>query len=179
VQRLMFVLTAFAIVAFASVSLAADESKPKDDKNKDHAFVTKAMVSGEMEVALGKLAASKGSTDEVKKFGQQMVDDHTKANDELKSIVSSKNIDTTKVAEQASKQSQKAQDKLGGKEGSDFDKAYVDLMVSEHEKDVKLFKKESEGGEDAELKAFAAKTLPNLEHHLQMAKDLQTKVGTK
>jgi putative membrane protein len=137
----------------------------------------KAAAGGEMEVALGKIAASKGSSEDVKKFGQTMVDDHSKANDELKSLAQSKNIDLGKGMEKAAKQSQKMQDKLSAMSGSEFDKAYMSDMVKDHEKDVKEFEKASKDCEDSDIKAFAAKTLPTLQHHLEMARDIESKLG--
>jgi len=132
----------------------------------DQAFAMKAMQGGMAEVELGRLATQKASSDDVKKFGQQMVDDHTKANDELKSIVSSKGVTAPSMADS---KSESMKTKLSGLSGAAFDKAYMQDMVSDHRKDVAEFEKEANSGTDPELKAFAAKTLPTLRQHLQMA----------
>jgi putative membrane protein len=139
----------------------------------DHTFVTKAAEGGLAEVQLGNLAKDKATNPDVKTFGQQMVDDHSKANDELKTLASSKGI--TLPAEPDAKQ--KAEhDRLSKLSGAEFDREYMRLMVSDHRTDVAEFRRESEHGTDADVKAFAAKTLPTLEHHLQMAESTEAKV---
>jgi len=122
-------------------------------------------------------ATEKASSEEVKKFGQLMVDDHSKANEELKSLAESKKIDLTKAQAGAKKNGDAMSDKLRKLDGAEFDKGYIMMMVKDHEKDVKAFEKESKDGEDADIKAFAAKTLPTLQSHLEMVKELQKKVG--
>jgi putative membrane protein len=141
----------------------------------DTGFVKQAAEGGMMEVAKGKLAAEKGSHDAVKQFGQKMVDDHTKAGDELKSIASGKSItlpgDTTRAPMQA------LLAKLEKLEAAAFDRAYVDDQIRDHEKTIALFEREAKTGKDAELKAFAEKTLPALKEHLSMVRDLKTKLA--
>jgi len=127
-----------------------------------------------LEVAKGKLAAQKGSHEGVKQFGQRMADDHTKAGDELKSIASGKNItlpDAPKPPVQA------ALTKLEKLDGAAFDRAYVDDQIRDHDKTIALFEREAKGGKDAELKAFAEKTLPTLKEHRTMVQELKTKLA--
>ena len=159
-------------LSLAPVTRAADAPAGPDTK-----FVMAAARGGEIEVTLGKLAAEKASSEDVKKFGQQMVDDHSKANEELKSLAESKKIDLTKPQAAAKKNGDAMSDKLRKLEGAEFDKGYIMMMVKDHEKDVKAFEKESKDGEDADIKAFAAKTQPTLQSHLEMVKELQKKVG--
>jgi putative membrane protein len=141
----------------------------------DNTFVTKAARGGMAEVELGKLAADKASSDAVKKFGQRMVDDHGKANDELKTLAQSKNITLPSDIGPAEKA---LHDRLMKLSGPAFDQAYMKAMVSDHVKDVNEFRMESKSGKDAEVKAWAAKTLPTLEEHLKMARDTNGTVGT-
>ena len=143
----------------------------------DVKFVNMAARDGEAEVILGKIAAEKASSEDVKKFGQQMVDDHTKANEALKSIAKSKNIDLEKGQAGGTKKGERISQKLNKLEGDEFDKGYVAIMLKEHESAVKMFATQADSGEDAELKAFASKTLPTLKHHLEMVRELQGKVG--
>jgi len=135
-------------------------------KSADNSFVMKAMQGGMAEVELGNLAEQKGSSQTVKDFGKQMVTDHTKANDELKTIASGKGI--TAPAGLAAKD-QTLKDRLSNLSGAEFDRMYMQHMVQDHQKDVSEFRKESTSGSDADVKAFAAKTLPTLEEHLKMA----------
>jgi putative membrane protein len=133
-------------------------------------FVMDAASAGLMEVELGKYAQKNAQNPRVKKFGAMMVRDHTKANDELKSIVSKKNMQFPSTMDD------KHHDKMTDvekKQGADFDKDYIDLMVKDHEKDTDRFKREAEKNQDSELKAWAAKTLPVLLMHLDSAKAIQ------
>ena len=136
---------------------------------KDSEFRTKAAQGGMAEVALGQMAVNKAADPKVKEFGQKMVDDHGKANEELKSIAQR---DGESLPAESSKAQQDAAQKLGQKTGKDFDTAYAQMMVKDHEEDVALFKKEAASGQDPEMKQFASKTLPTLEEHLKMAKEL-------
>jgi putative membrane protein len=139
----------------------------------DTDFMTKAALGGMAEVELGKLAATRAQNPEVKKFAQQMVTDHTKANDELKALAGEKNFS---MPVRLDPKHQAVMDKLNGLSGAAFDKAYVEAMVADHEESVALFKSEADGGKDADAKAWAAKTLPALQMHLDMIKGIQSKM---
>lgn len=154
--------------AVNTVSNAIDKAttaKPTD-------FLTEAAQGGMAEVEMGKLASTKAKDPAVKKFGQMMVADHGKANDELKALAGKKSI--TLPADIGSHKS--SLDKLNGLSGADFDKEYVSMMVDDHETDVKAFEKEAENSTDADVKAFAAKTLPVLKKHLEAIKAIQAKM---
>jgi putative membrane protein len=141
----------------------------------DSAFVMKAVKGGMAEVELGKLAAEKASSDEVKKFGQRMADDHGKAGDELKSLAQSKNIT---VPSELDAKDKALRDRLSKLSGAAFDREYMKAMVSDHRKDVNEFRTESRSGKDADIKAWAAKTLPTLEEHLKHATETDRVVTT-
>jgi putative membrane protein len=147
----------------------------KGASSADAAFVRQAAEGGMTEVAKGRIAAQKGSHEDVKRFGQRMVDDHTKANDELKSIAGGKNI--TLPGETPKPPMQAAIAKLEKLDGAAFDRAYVDDQIRDHDKTIALFEREAKSGKDAELKAFAAKTLPTLKEHRTMVQELKTKLA--
>ena len=134
-------------------------------------FVQKAAMSDMYEVQAGKLAAEKGQSDVVKQFGQQMVDAHTKTTEELTGIVKSKNIKVDLPANLDAKH-QKLIDDLNSASAQDFDKTYAKQQVDGHQEAVHLFKKYAAKGDDADVKQFAEKTLPTIEHHLDEAKKL-------
>jgi putative membrane protein len=136
-------------------------------------FVDKAAVGGMAEVKMGQLATQKASSPDVKAFGQQMVDDHGKANQELKDLASKKGIT---LPTDLDAKHQATYDRLSKLSGAAFDKAYMHEMVTDHHEDVNEFRKESKTGSDPDVKAWAAKTLPTLEHHLQMAESTDAKV---
>src|SRR5262249_51808111 len=101
-------------------------------------------------------------------FGQRMVDDHSKANDELKTLAQNKNITLPTALDATDKATV---DRLAKLNGESFDRAYMQAMVKDHQKDVNEFRTQSKSGKDADVKAWASKTLPTLEEHLKMAKD--------
>jgi putative membrane protein len=150
----------------AGSSMSSTKSSAPDAK-----FVEVASAAGLAEIDLGKLGASQGQSDAVKAFGQQMIDDHTKANEELTTIASGKSIP---VATAPMPNDAKAASLIGAKQGAAFDNAFKKKMVADHQNAVKLFTKEATSGKDPELKAFASKTLPTIKHHLEMAKQLPT-----
>jgi putative membrane protein len=135
----------------------------------DKKFVKDAALGGMTEVELGKLAAEKGSSEAVKQFGQKMVDDHSKANEELKQVASNEKMD---IPDSLDSKHKSRIDKLSKLSGSDFDKAYLKDQVKDHQQDVSEFQSEAQGGTDPNVKQFAVKTLPVLQDHLSMVKDL-------
>ena len=135
----------------------------------DQDFVTKAAQGGLAEVQSGRIATTKGVANDVKSFGQRMVSDHGKANDELKSIATKAGA---AVPAEPSSDQRDVITKLGSESGADFDKAYAKAMVKDHKEDIELFRKEASSGQNPDLKAFAQKTLPTLEEHLRMAEAL-------
>jgi len=136
-------------------------------------FMTEAAKGGMEEIELSKLALNKATNKEVRDFAQKMIADHTKASNELKALAAKKKftLPATLTPEQISMATDMA--KVASDE---FDKEYVDAMVKDHEKDVSLFDAQSKNGTDADAKAFAAKTLPTLQMHLTMIKELQGKM---
>ncbi|MDB5284421.1 MAG: outer membrane protein-like protein [Bacteroidota bacterium] len=139
----------------------------------DAEFATKAANAGMMEVKLGEIAGQKSKNAKVKDFGAMMVTDHTKAGNELKAIAANKNL---VLPDSLGSGDQKMVDDVAKKNGTAFDKDYVDMMVNDHEKVIDAFKKEANDGKDAELKMFAANTLPVLQKHLASAKETQKSV---
>ncbi|MBW8790178.1 DUF4142 domain-containing protein [Rhizobium leguminosarum] len=133
-------------------------------------FVKEAATSDMFEIESSKLALERGDA-ATKTFAQQMVTDHEKTSSELKALISGGKVKAQLPAAMTSAQ-QKMLDKLKGLQGSDFIKQYHSDQESAHEDAVDLFKRYGEGGDNAELKAWAASTRPALEHHLQMAEEL-------
>jgi putative membrane protein len=164
-----------SITLLAGTALFAQDPTSKSTPMKDQAFAKTAAAGGMAEVQLGQLAAKNGESEKVKAFGQKMADDHSKANDELKNVAAQKNL---ALPSSVTPKDQALMDKLSKMSGSAFDKAYISAMVKDHEKDVSDFKHEANSGQDSDLKAFAAKTLPTLKSHLDMAKDAANAVGT-
>ena len=140
----------------------------------DSTFVRKAAEGGMAEVRMGQLANDKGYNKAVKEFGERMVNDHRKANDELKEVASKRGVtlrDSMNATDKA------LYDKLSGLSGDAFDKAYMRAMIKDHEEDVSEFRRESQNAKDPDVRDFASKTLPTLEEHLRIAKDTGSQVG--
>jgi putative membrane protein len=135
----------------------------------DKKFVKDAALGGMSEVELGKLAVQKASDDNVKQFAQKMIDDHTKANDQLKQVASKENIPVPDTLDSKHKSQI---DKLAKLSGPDFDKAYAKEQLKDHQSDVKDFSAEAQAGSDPNVRAFASSTLPVLQQHLELAKNL-------
>jgi putative membrane protein len=129
----------------------------------DAKFATDAANGGMAEVALGKLALTKTSNAAIKDFANMMVTDHSKANDELMAIAKAKNISLPAQPDSAHI---KKMDDLSKMNGGDFDKAYVSAMIDGHKKTLDLMNGEAKNGSDTTLKAFAAKTAPVVQTHL-------------
>ena len=140
----------------------------------DLMFAKSAAQGGMAEVQLGQLAVDKAQDPDVKAFGQKMVDDHGKANEQLKDVAVKDNIT---LPQQLTAKDEATKDKLSKMSGAGFDKAYMHDMVMDHEKDIREFKMEAKMGKNDSIKDFASSTLPTLEEHLKMAKDANQKVG--
>lgn len=135
----------------------------------DKKFLKEAALGGMTEVEIGKIAAQKASSQDVKQFAQKMVDDHTKMGDELKQVASKENI----AIPDALDSKHKSQiDKLSKLSGEDFDKAYTKEQLKDHQSDVRNFTAEAQSGTDPNVKAFASSALPTLQQHLELAKNL-------
>jgi putative membrane protein len=157
-------------VAAPLVILACSAAK---DSSK---FATNAVQGGMAEVEMGRLATQRAAEAAVREFGARMVADHSRTNTELKSIAGQKGIQlpTDLNSEQKSEV-----EKLSKMSGAEFDKEYMSAMLKDHETDVKDFDTQSKEGNDPEIKAFAGKTLPTLQQHLQMAQQAAQKVGAR
>ena len=134
-------------------------------------FVTEAATSDMFEIESSKLAVERSQDAATKTFAQQMITDHTKTSDELKALVSGGKVKATIPTAMSSSQ-QSMLDDLKKLNGEDFTKQYHSDQEDVHEDAVDLFKRYGDEGENADLKAWAAKTRPALEHHLMMAKDM-------
>ncbi len=142
--------------------------------SQDRDFLMDAAMGGLEEVELGRWATQKGTSEAVKQFGQRMVTDHSQANTELMTLATSKGITLPSALDE---KHQKEVAKITAMSGAAFDRAYAKKMLSDHKKDVSDFEKQSNRGTDPDLKAFAAKTLPTLQEHLQMTTTLPGNEG--
>lgn len=141
---------------------------------KDKMFLRHAAEGGMAEVQLGQLATQKASSDDVKAFGQKMVDDHTMLNKELAPIADSMGVRTPKSL---NKQNQAEYDKLNGLSGTDFDTEYLTVMVKDHHKDLHEFREEAASATDANLKAAIEKGLNVIREHTMMVDKLAQSKG--
>lgn len=171
--------------ALASVPLTAAAQNASGDhidsganqmlKSPDTAFAIHAAQGGAAEVKMGKLGAEKASEPDIKAFGQQMVDDHTKANDQLASVAKQENMT---LPSDLTAKDEAMYSRLEKLSGVAFDKAYVADMLKDQKADVKQFQKEAHSGQDPGIKNFAAQTLPVLQEHLEKIKSIHSKMGS-
>jgi putative membrane protein len=179
---------ALALTFSTSVTLAQNSASQPQSTNSqpnsnmapnamsDADFAKEAAQGGAAEVKMGQLAQQKGTSDSVKNFGKRMVDDHTKAGDNLKAAATQSNID---LPTGMSAKDQATYDKLSKMSGTDFDRAYAHDMVRDHIHDVAAFHQESTSGKDDGIKSFATQTLPTLQDHLKDARAMASAVGSQ
>jgi putative membrane protein len=158
------ITTLMAATALCAVSGFAKDKEMKTG-GMDAAFIPKAANGGMTEVELGKLAAEKGASQEVKDFGNQMVKDHSKANDELKEVAGKMNVT---VPEKVDAKHQAMIAKMSALSGAAFDKAYVKGMVKAHKEDIALFESADKEVKNEDLKKFIENTIPVMKEHLAM-----------
>lgn len=175
-----------AATAFSSAQSSGSQQAPSQGQdqgqgkgqgavldNADRKFLNEAAASGLAEVKLGQLAVKQAANEDVKKFGQRMIDDHTRMNSDLTKLAQPKGVTPPTTLD---KKHQEKIDKLSKRGGAEFDKAYVDEMVDEHQRDVDNFEKASKDAKDGDVKGFAARSLPMLREHLASAKDIQSRI---
>ncbi len=164
-KRHAAILPALILLSGASVAFGASAD--------DSAFAAKAAQAGNAEVAEGEMAKTKATDPRVKEFAATMVKDHSAAGAELKDAASKSGIT---LPAGVSVEEKAAAERLGTFSGKEFDRNYMALMVKDHKAAVELFGKEAKTGEDARLKAFAEKTLPTIQMHLEMAERLASEI---
>jgi putative membrane protein len=169
---------ALALSAAIAQTNDSPEPKPSPDSSKasaaglskaDATFIKKAASGGMAEVEFGRLATDKASKPEVKQFGQRMIDDHSKANDQLKQVAAEKHV-TLPQSISAKDKATKA--KLEALSGEEFDRAYMEGMVKDHKQDVAEFQRASKSALDPQIKDWASQTLPTLQDHLKQAQTI-------
>src|SRR4028119_1355483 len=150
-------------------SPAGGQTSPNSLSSKDRTFVMQAGQLSMMEVELGRLAVQRGSSPAVKQYGQEMVEDHTRANQELMQLAMQKQVE---LPTEMSTQNTAMIDRLSGLSGSSFDTAYKQAMIDSHNQAIALFQAQSQQGQDPQLKAWATQKLPNLQAHLEMVNQM-------
>ncbi|MCW2238659.1 DUF4142 domain-containing protein [Azospirillum canadense] len=163
-RRTLMLASALAALAVATPSLA--QQRGSLDKA-DRTFVEKAASGGLAEVEMGQMAQQKAQNDQVRQFGQRMVDDHSRANQQLQQIAANNNITLPSGPDSKHRTKSQEMQKLSG---ARFDRAYMQDMVQDHRQDIALFEKEAKQGKNADLKQFAEQTLPTLREHYDLAK---------
>jgi putative membrane protein len=150
-------------------SPAGGQTSPNSLSSRDRTFLMQAGQLSMMEVELGRLAVQRGSSPGVKQYGQEMVEDHTRANQELMQLAMQKKVE---LPTEMSTQNTAMIDRLSGLSGTSFDTAYKQAMIDSHNQAIALFQAQSQQGQDPELKAWATQKLPNLQAHLEMVNQM-------
>jgi putative membrane protein len=165
---------AFSVLVATSL-LAGVSGKAQSLSTEEQLFVKKAAAGGLAEVKLSELADDRASDPKVKDFAKQMVTDHTQANDELKPIAEAGKVPVPTKLQGAHEVAYKRLEKLSG---AKFDVAYVQIMVTDHDKTVSAFEDASAKVKDPSLKAFIDKTLPVLRQHKEHIHEIE-KAGSQ
>jgi putative membrane protein len=167
---------ALCLPAFDVAAAAADDGQPGKFSKKDYKFVCETAKGGNLEMELSRLAVAKGNDASVRDFAQRMVTDHEKTAQELKELAAAKGA-TLPTVSALDKKETKMKDELAGLSGKEFDRAYMRMMLRDHGKDVRAFKKQSDKAEDSMLKAWATKTLALLREHMQSGEAIHEKIA--
>lgn len=158
----------------------ADQMQQQQDaamgSMQDRAFVHDALEGGMAEIQLGQLAATKGSSPDVKQFGQKMVEDHTKLGDQMKQVAQQIGAKTPKGL---SKKDEALVAKLQSLNGQDFDNAYIEAMVKDHKKDAANFQQEAGNTQNQQLKQAVQQGSQVIDQHLQMIEQIAKTHGVK
>ena len=168
---------AMTLAAAAQTGMQSGAASQSDSMGKQSAgtassdsnFMKKAAAGGLAEVELGQLAVQKASNEQVKQFGQRMIDDHSKANEQLKSVAEQEHVTLPTRPDLKDRQTKDRLEKLSGTE---FDQAYMSDMLKDHKKDVAEFERESKMAKNPAVKSFAEQTLPVLREHLSLAEQI-------
>jgi putative membrane protein len=142
----------------------------------DSAFLKDACQGGIMEMKLGQLAQTNASSQQVKDFGQRMVNDHSRMNMSVRDLAGKQSVT---LPSDISIKDKITYDLISKKTGADFDRAYMEDMIADHKADVAAFEREVESGTDPEAKAVAQKALPTIREHLRMAEEIGRQLGVK
>jgi putative membrane protein len=170
-----FFISSAMSVALSAALMAQSPAAPIAPADPDQRFVFDTYMNGLSEIQLGELAQQKASSTEVKQFGQRLMTDHSKANDELKTIAAARTLTLPTMMDVKHKATY---DRLAQLAGASFDRAFMQDMVTAHHAAVDNFRNESKNGKDADIRNWASKTLPTLEGHLSQARSVNTAVGT-
>jgi putative membrane protein len=179
-----------AAIAVAVAVSACDNARTANNDNKpaagtggvagttgstdaDREFVQEQLAAGTAEIELGRLAQKNGTHADVKEFGAMMVQDHQAAAADLKPIAAKVNTTQAEARNEGKNELQDKIEDLQKLSGRDFDKKYIDEMIDDHQKDVRELENKAENASNAEVKAWAAKTLPTVRHHLERAKAIK------
>jgi putative membrane protein len=169
---LLLKLLGTAAIGIAALAFATGNARADDLSSKDKSFLSNAAEAGHTEIKASKIALEKNRSPAVKDFAETMVGDHTTVADELAKLAASKNV---KLPDGPSTMQNAKIAILNKLDGATFDKQYTSIIgISAHEDAVKLFQDAAANAKDPDVKQFAAKNLPGLQHHLEMAKRLKT-----
>jgi putative membrane protein len=167
--RILLITLAVGLIGVSAVSLAYAAGDAKVSRI-TKTFIQDASAGGLFEVESSKIAVTKATNPAVRDFAQKMIDDHSKANEDLKAAVPADAQSFIITVEEG--KHNRTLDKLNKEDPNEFDEEYIEAQVEAHNETVKLFERYAENGDDPALKNFVAQTLPTLKHHQTMAKDL-------
>jgi len=170
-------ISGFTLLLGVTTMTAAENSNEQRGQlsAKDYKFVKEAALGGMAEVQLGDLARQKANNQSVRSFGERMVSDHTKANNELRDLITKKGA----TLPTETSHHDKAMERLEKASGADFDRMYAADMVKDHKKDLKEFRSAAQNSTDPDVKNWAQKTIATLEEHSRMAQEMEATVKNK
>jgi putative membrane protein len=163
-----------ALLAAACLIGSMPGANAQHESARDREFMRDAARGGVAEVRLGELARNHASSYAVRRFGERMVRDHSRANDSLMSLARREHIS---LPRDMGAKNQRIYDRLSRLSGPRFDRAYMRDMVRDHQEDVAEFRRESRVARDPDLRHWVSTTLPTLQDHLMMARETSHAIG--
>ena len=172
-----FMIAAVAILAFAGFVASAEARSKTEAMNTAAHFAQELKSSGQFEIESSQLALKISSNDDIKKFAQKMIDDHTAADKKLAQTLKQANLPEPKYG--MDEETRGLVSQLAALTGTTFDRDYVRDQIQGYEKAVELLAAYSKGGDNDALKQLASTLLPTINEHLQMAKALRSSVTAR
>jgi len=157
------------IVSLSPTGRIAIAQDTTDASSSDRKFIHQALQGGNAEVMFGQLAAQKGNSEDVKQFGQKIVDDHTRLGGQIKLIAQQESIE---IPDGIAGKDKALEEKLSGLSGDEFDRAFIQAMVRDHRKDLFEFQKEADSGNDTSVRHAASQGAQVIGEHLQIAEQM-------
>jgi putative membrane protein len=169
-KKILFCAMAITVFMWSACD---DDDDEKRINETDKSFMINAAYANRAEIDAGQLAVSRSSDDSVKKFGQMMIDEHTTALNELENIADDRDVN---LPDSVDAEHRQLKQQLMSMSGYEFDSAYIQSQIKDHQKAISLFESENSNGKEQQVKNYASKYLPHIRMHLEKANSITAQI---